>query len=66
MNPPNIKELERILKALANKRRLSILIYLKRHPEATVGEIASSIRLSLTSTSKHLSILHWKGGLVVP
>lgn len=51
------KELERILKALANKRRLAILSYLKNNAEATVGEIASEINLSFKATSKHLKIL---------
>jgi DNA-binding transcriptional ArsR family regulator len=51
------KELERVLKALANKRRLAILCYLKKTPEAPVGEIADEINLSLKATSKHLKIL---------
>ncbi len=51
------KELERILKALANKRRLAILSYLKKVPEASVSEIAGEINLSLKATSKHLKIL---------
>lgn len=53
----NIKELERLLKALANRRRLAILKYLKKNREASVGEVASEIRLSFKATSKHLSIL---------
>ena len=53
-----MKELERILKALANKRRLAILSYLKKHREAAVGKIASEIKLSVKATSKHLAILH--------
>ncbi len=51
------KELERILKALANKRRLAILSYLKKVPEASVSEIAGEINLSLKATSKHLKIM---------
>lgn len=52
-----MNELEKILKALANRRRLSILKYLKRNKEASVGELARSIRLSVKATSKHLRIL---------
>ncbi|MFN3301899.1 MAG: ArsR/SmtB family transcription factor [Patescibacteria group bacterium] len=52
-----MKKLERILKALANGRRLAIIKYLKNHKEASVGEIAEEIRLSFKSTSKHLGIL---------
>ncbi len=52
-----MKELERVLKALANKRRLAILSYIKKNKEASVGDIASAIRLSFKATSKHLGIL---------
>ena len=53
----NEKELERILKALANKRRILILKYLKSKHNASVGEIADHIKLSFKATSKHLVIL---------
>ncbi len=53
----DIKESEKIFKALANKRRLEIIRYLSRQKEATVGEIAKSIKLSFKSTSKHLVLL---------
>ncbi|MBI5466419.1 MAG: winged helix-turn-helix transcriptional regulator [Candidatus Kerfeldbacteria bacterium] len=49
--------LERLLKALANRRRLGIVNYLKNHREATVGELADAIKLSLKATSKHLTVL---------
>lgn len=52
-----MRELEKILKAVANKRRLGILKHLKNHREATVGDIAAAIKLSFRSTSKHLGIL---------
>lgn len=52
-----MKEFEKILKALANKRRLAIVAYLKENREASVGEIAVEINLSFRSTSKHLSVL---------
>lgn len=54
MNP---KQCEKILKALANKRRLEIIKCLMEKKRATVGEIAHSIKLSFKSTSRHLSIL---------
>lgn len=57
MKKINTKELERIFKALANKRRLAIVHYLKGEKEASVGEISEVIRLSFRSTSKHLSVL---------
>jgi DNA-binding transcriptional ArsR family regulator len=52
-----MKEIERILKALANKRRLAIIRHLMKKREDTVGNIAEGIGLSLKATSKHLSIL---------
>lgn len=51
------KELEKIFKALANKRRLSILKYLKLKGKKSVGDIAEEIKLSFKATSKHLMIL---------
>lgn len=51
------KELERFLKALANKRRLAIINFLKKAKEANVGEIAGQIHLSFKSTSRHLAVL---------
>ncbi len=52
-----MKELEKCLKALANKRRLAILKILMNKKEATVGELAGAINLSFKSTSKHLAVL---------
>ncbi len=49
--------LERLLKAFANRRRIAIVRYLKKQKEASVGDIAETIRLSLKATSKHLGIL---------
>lgn len=52
-----LKGLERVLKALANKRRLAILRFLKKGGESNVTEIAEEIKLSVKSTSRHLSVL---------
>lgn len=52
-----MKNLERTIKAFANKRRLAILKYLKQEKEASVSDIAKEISLSFKSTSKHLAIL---------
>jgi DNA-binding transcriptional ArsR family regulator len=51
------KELEKILKALANKRRIAILKFIKKSGSASVGDIAETIKLSFKATSKHLMIL---------
>lgn len=53
----NTKKLEKILKALANQRRLAIIRYLKKEKEANVGDIADHINLSFRATSKHLGVL---------
>lgn len=53
----DLRGLERTLKALANRRRLAILAYLKVEREAPVGEIAGAIHLSFKSTSRHLAVL---------
>ena len=52
-----MRELEKQLKALANRRRLAILKFLRDKGEASVREIAEEIKLSFKATSKHLSVL---------
>ncbi len=52
-----MKQLERILKGLANRRRLAIVRLLMKEKELAVADIARAIRLSFTSTSKHLALL---------
>jgi len=52
-----MKELEKVLKAFANRRRLAIVRFLKGRKEASVGEIAEAIHLSFRSTSRHLAVL---------
>jgi len=53
-----MKKLERAFKALANHRRLAIIRLLSKNKELSVADIAGRIKLSFTSTSKHLQILH--------
>jgi len=57
----NVVKTERQLKILANRRRLAILILLRKKKEMSVSDIAEDIRLSFTSTSKHLSMLERAG-----
>ncbi len=54
-------EAERLLKVLANRRRLAILNLLRKKREMSVSDIAEAIRLSFTSTSKHLTMLERAG-----
>ena len=58
-----VREVERELRALANKRRLMIVKYLKSKREASVGDIADKINLSLKAASKHLITLSAAGVL---
>lgn len=53
----NNNQKEKILKALANKRRLAIIKYLNRKGRAIVSDIAEEIKLSFRSTSRHLAVL---------
>ena len=52
-----MRDLEKVLKAVANRRRLAILKYLKTDGPVSVGDIAEKIDLSFKATSKHLGIL---------
>ncbi len=53
----DLKNMEKTLKALANKRRLAITIYLKDGGEASVSEISKALKISFKATSKHLRVL---------
>ena len=53
-----MKQLEKILKGLANGRRLAIVRLLNKKEELPVSKISEEISLSFTSTSKHLNLLH--------
>ena len=53
----NERRLEKYLKALANRRRLAMLGYLKRAGAANVGRVAAEMGLSIRATSRHLLVL---------
>ncbi|MDO8561195.1 MAG: winged helix-turn-helix domain-containing protein [bacterium] len=53
-----MKKIEKIFKALANKKRLEILSFLSKNKSASVGELAGKIKTSVKSTSKHLLALY--------
>lgn len=54
-------ETTRVLKALANERRLKILKLLLEKGHLSVGDISYEIRLSFRSTSRHLVLLERAG-----
>jgi len=49
--------LERQMKAIASRRRIQILSFLKKKHSATAGEIARALNISRQALSRHLSIL---------
>ena len=53
-----MKKIEKIFKALANKKRLDALLFLGKSKNASVGEVADEIKTSIRSTSKHLLLLY--------
>ena len=53
----DLKETERVMKALANRRRLQIVSYLHKHGQKSVGAISHEIKLSFESTSRHLAVM---------
>lgn len=56
-----MRDLSRKLKAVANERRLKILVLLSHGGKWTVGDLAEGIKLSFRSTSRHLAILKHAG-----
>lgn len=61
MGVEKYKETERVLKSLANRRRLAIVAYLQKRKDASVTAIAEELKLSLKATSKHLALLAGAG-----
>lgn len=53
----DLKGKEKVFRALANRRRLLIIHFLKKEGFANVGEISRQIKLSFKSTSRHLGVL---------
>ncbi len=54
---PNDKDLERVMKALANRRRIAAIRIIKKRKEINVGDLAEALRISFKATSKHLAVL---------
>ena len=52
-----MKNIEYLMKALANRRRIEIIGYVYKNKKATVGVLAEHLKLSFKSTSKHMSVL---------
>lgn len=52
----NFEKTATLLKAMANIKRLEILIYL-RHSELSVGTLQQKLKLSQSALSQHLAVL---------
>jgi len=55
------KDLEKVLKSLANRRRLTMLAYLKAAKKANVNTVAKELRISAKTASRNLVILERAG-----
>jgi len=56
----NLKKTATLLKAIANIKRLEILLYL-RHDELSVGCLQKKLHLSQSALSQHLAVLRETG-----
>lgn len=61
----DVRSIEKLYKAVANKRRLVILQILSRQSGLSVMDLAAKLKLTFRSTSKHLQLLAAEG-LVEP
>lgn len=57
----SLRDIERILKGLANRRRLVVVKLLLKRKEVTVAAVAGFLNLSFKATSRHLAILRQLG-----
>jgi len=57
----SIKELEQIHKAFANRRRLSVVHYVRDKKDANLANIAGHLKLSYKATAKHVGQLTLAG-----
>ena len=60
----HLEKLERVVKSIANRRRLVILWHLKRRPGSPLFDIAARLKLNLKTASEHVHRLT-RAGLVV-
>lgn len=56
-----MNNLEKVLKALANRRRLALVAMLYKQKKVCVTDAAQILGLSVKATSKHLNILRQAG-----
>ena len=56
MNSQQVNNAVRVLKAVANEKRLKVLYYI-REEEKSVGDIEKQVGLSQSALSQHLAVL---------
>ncbi|MCP1335077.1 ArsR/SmtB family transcription factor [Futiania mangrovi] len=57
----NAAEVETVLRALANRRRLMLLCTLAGQGEANVGQLSEAVGLGQSATSQHLARMREEG-----
>ena len=57
----NYRKLERIIKGVANHRRIEILVLLQRKPELSVADIADELKVNFKTVSAHVGKLASSG-----
>ena len=60
----SLRELERIIKGVANHRRLQILELLKKEPELSVQEISDKLKSEMKNISAHINKMAIAGLLI--
>ena len=48
------RQLERVIKGFANRRRIQILVLVKKRPELSVAEISDELNLNYENASDHI------------
>lgn len=63
-NEKTSRELERIIKGVANHRRIEILFLLSKEPELSVLEISNKLKSEFKNISAHISKMQISGLLI--
>lgn len=59
--PKTYRDLERIVKGFSNHRRIEILELLKKHPELSLMEISTKLKINFKTASEHVRRLAISG-----
>jgi predicted transcriptional regulator len=59
--PKSPQQLERHLKGVANHRRISVILFLAKHKEATLEQLSSALDCNFKTIAEHTRRLHQAG-----